>query len=311
MRLASPQAPFLPQLILALAGIFLSSPALLAQEDVNSTPVQKGTAALAAGDYDQAIEAYTQAIQSNPQDASAYFQRAVAYVKADEDDKAVADLARAIQINPRYRQAYYRRSFIYMIRGNYDQATADLNQAIQINPEFTQAYFRRACVEMMSGQDDPALSDLDRVIEIDPNFSQAYVRRSFAFMLKGDYAQTIAAMNQILQANPKAAGTYNRLAWLQATCPDASFRDGRKAIDNATTACQLTGWRMSSFLDTLAAAYAEAGDFINAMKCENLAIATQGDKEFADTQKSRLALYQSYRPYHVDKYNPHFEAVIN
>ena len=309
MKQAATKGAFFRTLVLIGAGVFFPSPGLFAQED--DAPDQDAAAAMKNRDFGQAIDDYTQAIQSNPQDATAYLQRALAYVKVAEDEKAIADLTQAIQIKPSYTLAYYRRSFIYMIGGKYDLASADLSQAIQIDPKFTKAYHRRACIEMLTGKDDLAIADLDRVIQIDPTFSQAYIRRSYALMLKGDYAQALQAMNEILLTNPKASGTYNRMAWLLATCPDPSFRDGEKAVANGTTACQLTGWRISAQIDTLAASYAEAGDFANAVKCEKLALAAPTDPETSDAQKSRLALYEADKPYHVDKYIPHFEATIN
>ena len=288
-----------------MAGLFLGSFAFAQESDA---PSQQGMDALKSGNYDQAIADDTQAIQSNPQDAQAYFKRALVYMTTGDDDKAIADLTQAIQINPRYAQAYFRRAFVYMIKGNYDQAAADLTQAIQINPQFKMAYYRRACVYMMKGDDDLAISDLNKTIQIDPNFAQADLRCSYAYMLKGDYSQAMATLNQIIQSHPNGWSAYNRLAWLLATCPQASFRDGKKAVENATKAFEVL--KSSQTRDTLAAAYAEAGDFISAVKWENEAIDYQSDKEVAEAQKTRLALYESYKPYHVEKYDPKFEAVV-
>ena len=95
-----------------------------------------------------------------------------------------------------------------------------------------------------------------------------------------------------------------------ATCPDPAHRDGKKAVENGTIACELTDWKVSAQLDTLAAAYAEAGDFLNAIKLENQAIDSQKNEALLADQKDRLALYQSYRPFHMDKYVPRLQMVI-
>jgi tetratricopeptide (TPR) repeat protein len=295
-------------LILITVGLFLASVAL-AQDDDTTSP---GTInAAKSSDYDQAIADFTQAIQKNPQNAQTYFQRAFVYMETGEDDKAIADLSQAIQIDPQFDKAYFRRSFIYMMKGSYDLAAADLNQAIQINPQFMKAYYRRACVYMMLGNDDQAITDLTKTIQINPSFAMAYLRRSYAYMLKGAYAQAITELDQFIQSHPNGAAAYNRLAWLLATCPQASFRDGKKAVEDATKACDISGWKVSANLDTLAAAYAESGDFINAVKWENEAISNQSDEKIAGDQKSRRALYENYKPYHVDKYDPKFNAVVN
>ena len=308
MKTVSLAKLFLTSLLLITVGLFLASPAFAQDDDMTTS----GTANTAnSGDNDRKIADFTQAIQNDPRNAQNYFQRAFVYMQTGEDDKAISDLTQAIQMDPKFDKAYFRRSFVYMTKGSYDLATADLNQAVQINPQFTKAYYRRACVNMMVGNDDQAVADLTKTIQINPNFFQAYLRRSYAYMLKGDYARAITELNEFIQNHPKGAAAYNRLAWLLATCPQASFRDGKKAVEDATNACNIAGWKMSAQLDTLAAAYAEAGDFINAVKWENEAIANQSDAKIAEDQKSRLTLYEKYQPYHVDKYVPTFTAVVN
>jgi len=292
---------------LAMLGLLLTAPFASAQ--TNDALLQKGQADLKADNYEQAEEDYTEALAANPQDEKAYYGRAYVYVKMSEDDKALADLGQALQIDPRYEQAYYRRSFIYMIKGNYDAAGADLAAALQIDPDSKKARYRKATVEMLAGKDDEAIADLDKVIALDPDFEQVSARRTYCFMLKGDYATALAQLNQALATNPTPLIT-NRLAWLLATCPDPKFRDGKKAVEVATNG-DLTAGHVTAQLDTLAAAYAEAGDFASAVMWETKAIERpHPDQATEDAQKSRLALYQSGKPYHVEKYVPEIQAVI-
>ncbi len=94
----------------------------------------------------------------------------------------------------------------------------------------------------------------------------------------------------------------NNLAWTLATCPDASLRDGKAALNYALRACQVSNWQNAAAIDTLAAAYAETGDFDNAVKYENkyltsLSLSTSDAAE----GEARLALYQAHQPYHEDK----------
>jgi serine/threonine protein kinase/Tol biopolymer transport system component/Flp pilus assembly protein TadD len=90
------------------------------------------------------------------------------------------------------------------------------------------------------------------------------------------------------------------LARLQATYPAAEFRDGAKAVENATKACELTDWKNADYVDTLAASYAEAGDFDLAVKCQKKAIDLLTEDASAESRsnyESRLNLYQSGKPY--------------
>src|SRR5205814_2080283 len=103
---------------------------------------------------------------------------------------------------------------------------------------------------------------------------------------------------EAIVANSKDDWSYNLLAWISATCPDSSLRDGKEAVSAATKACELTKWKELNWIDTLAAAYAESGDFEHAIQFQERAIHTGNPLE--SDQKSmqhRLALYKESKPY--------------
>ena len=101
------------------------------------------------------------------------------------------------------------------------------------------------------------------------------------------------------RTNPKAAASHNTRAWLLATCRDAKLRDGKKAVESATKACEITNWKQASFLDTLAAALAETGDFEHAVQRQNEAIDLSTTEQDKTAYQTRLALYLERKPYHV------------
>jgi len=86
-------------------------------------------------------------------------------------------------------------------------------------------------------------------------------------------------------------------AWLWATCPDAQLRDGKRAVQSAARACELTGWKDAGALDTLAAAYAEAGDFSKAIESQERAIKLFTDVTLRKVGEARLKLYRDGKPY--------------
>jgi len=89
---------------------------------------------------------------------------------------------------------------------------------------------------------------------------------------------------------------FNDLAWLLATCPEESLRDGRRAVELATRSCELTEWKGAGTLGTLAAAYAETGDFDKAVEWQEKAIklyTSEGDKK---EWSERLNLYKNRKP---------------
>jgi tetratricopeptide (TPR) repeat protein len=114
---------------------------------------------------------------------------------------------------------------------------------------------------------------------------------------KGDEDGAIACYREAIRLNPKSVNSLNDLAWVRAAGPDG-MRDGTEAVDLATRACELTGWKNPRFLDTLAAAYAEAGDFEKAVEYQKKAAALAvGDKELEADLRSRIALYERKQPF--------------
>jgi tetratricopeptide (TPR) repeat protein len=104
---------------------------------------------------------------------------------------------------------------------------------------------------------------------------------------------------EVDESDAALAGYLNEHAWRQATYPVAELRNGPEAIENATKACELTNWKVAAYVDTLAAAYAEAGDFAAAIEWQKKAVALLTEAQRARQQfdfESRLKLYESGRP---------------
>jgi len=102
-----------------------------------------------------------------------------------------------------------------------------------------------------------------------------------------------------VRVDPDHALAFNGLAWLRATCLVAEFRDGAKAVEHASKACELTNWKKAHYVGTLAAAYAETGDFDSAVKQQKKAIdlLTEEEEELRTDFEERLKLFQSGKPY--------------
>ena len=119
---------------------------------------------------------------------------------------------------------------------------------------------------------DIALGDYNEAIRLEPTSASVYHNRGIAWSDKKEHDKAIADYNEAIRLDPKDAPAYNNRAWLWATCPDAKYRDGKKAVQSATTACELSEWKGPNNLDTLAAANAEVGDFDSAVKWQSQAI---------------------------------------
>jgi tetratricopeptide (TPR) repeat protein len=261
----------------------------------------------AKGDYDKAIADYDEAIRIDPKNVEPHNNRAAAYQVKRDYDKAIADYDEAIRIDPKRVEPHNNRGILYQAKGDYDKAIADYNEAIRIDPKRVEPHYNRGILYQAKGDYDNAIADYDEAIRIDPNlairidpkYSLAYYDRGSLHQAKGDYDKAIADYDEAIRIDPKNVDAYNEVAWLRATCPQASLRDGKKAVEYATKACELSNWKDPNMLDTLAAAYAELGDFEQAIKWETNFLETASLSETSG--KSRLALYQTHRPYHAEK----------
>jgi tetratricopeptide (TPR) repeat protein len=112
------------------------------------------------------------------------------------------------------------------------------------------------------------------------------------------FTNAVEICRQAILANPKDDWSYNHLAWIKATCSESTIRDGKEAVAAARKACELTDWKQWSWIDTLAAAYAEAGDFKRALELEEQALRTGHPGESDQKEmRERIALYKQSRPF--------------
>src|SRR5262249_46794698 len=157
---------------------------------------------------------------------------------------------------------------------------------------FAAAYVARAHAHSSQKNYDLAIVNFDDAIRLDPMASAAHTGRAFAWTRKKHYEKAIADYNEAIRLDPQASGALNGRAWLASTCPEAKYRDGKKALGAATKACELTKWKQPMLLDTLAAAYAESGDFESARKWQTRAIELLTDESDQDEIRKRIRLYQ-------------------
>src|SRR5262249_6719446 len=138
-----------------------------------------------------------------------------------------------------------------------DQAASDLTRALQLDPDDFTFYRERGGIELEARHFARALADVNRAIEMSPRDARAFRVRGVIQSRRGRFEDAIADYKQALALDEDEFMACNDLAWLWATCPLERFRDGKRALEYATRACELTSYRNPASLDTLAAALAE------------------------------------------------------
>jgi tetratricopeptide (TPR) repeat protein len=179
----------------------------------------------------------------------------------------------------------------------FDQAIDYFTQQIGANPGAANLYLVRGLIWAVKGKADSALADFNEAIRLHPKDAVAYNNRGIAWKGKKEYDKAIADYDEAIHFDPKYAVAYNNRAWLWATCPDEKYRDGKKAVEDATRACEMSGWKDVNSIDTLAASYAEAGDFDKAVEWQGKANSLYADSEDRKKGEERLKLYKDGRPY--------------
>src|SRR5581483_12331108 len=146
------------------------------------------------------------------------------------------------------------------------------------------------------GDQDGALADFDEAIRLDPDNPAGYNLRAAAHYLRGDVVAALADHERALERAADDPATLNYLAWVLATSPEEALIDGPRAVGYAERACELTDWAKAGVLDTLAAAYAAAGRFEDAVRVARDAVAKAPDDGRGEYER-RLALYEAGRAY--------------
>ena len=182
----------------------------------------------------------------------------------------------------------------------HDDALNDFEAALNYDPEYADAFHNRAVEFARVGQLDDAITDLTEAITLRPR-SEFYRSRGVVFENLGEFAKAIEDYSQAARMDPNDSVSRNSMAWILATAGAEEIRRGGRAVEVAQEAVDLRD--SPSHRDTLAAAYAEVGEFSNAIQTQEQAInmlRTQGAKDAIKAFEQRLSLYKQGRPYRQD-----------
>jgi len=268
--------------------------------------VARGSVFVVIHNYDQAIEDLNKGIQLDSTNYLAYQIRGDAFRGKRQFDKAINDLTVAVSdssddaggLNNR-GESYKLRGIIYYEKHDFTNAMSDFTEAAKYLSDDYYIYELRGDCYNRKTDADKSLSDFNKAIELNPQAAGALYGRGVIYSYTGEYTNAIHDFEKTIQLRPKAVRAYNMLAWVLAICPDNKVRDGKKAVAFAAQACDMSNWTNYAYVDTLAAAYAETGDFDQAVKYQKQAAGMNGIPAANRTNvQNRLELYLQHKPYH-------------
>jgi len=244
----------------------------------------------------QAMQDFDAAIKLDPSRWKSYHHRGVCHALAADFDQAQADFSKAIALRPDYANAWFNRAEIYYEQGRYPEALSDYDEAIRLQDNDAGFYTGRAHTYVQTGKLENALADYNRAVKLAPESSDRLTNRGDCYRSLGDWDRAATDFRKAIELDGQFGRAFQSAAWLMATCPAEGFRNPKLAVRAAQKAIELDGDEDYIYLDTLAAAWATAGQFDKAQEAMRRAIVLAPAENRAPLEK-RQALYKNKKPF--------------
>jgi len=192
-------------------------------------------------------------------------------------------------------------SAILIDQNRLPEAVAHAENALRLRPRYPEAHINLGNVFLKQELPDEAIAHYRQALEIEPRLPKIHNNFGNALRLKGEFEQAIKQYERTIELNPRDISALNNLAWMFAACSRVTLRDGARAVDLASRADQLSQGTNVIVLHTLAAAYAQNGQFSEAIRTAERALQlakTQGNASLGDALRQEIALFRSGSPYH-------------
>jgi Flp pilus assembly protein TadD len=259
-----------------------------------------GIVLLQQGKIDEGIAQYRSALQMQPDSWDAEYNLGTALLGKAQVDEAILHCERAVRMRPTDPDAQVSLGNALFQKGRVDEAIAHYQAAITAHPDHFLARYSLGHALLEKGDLDGAIEICRSALLLRPSDVDCQTTLAIALEEKGNAVEAIQHYEKALQLAPTSVPTLTNLAWLLATSPDASVRNGPKAIELAKQVDRLVGGTNTIVLRTLAAAYAENGEFANAIRTARSAMQLarmHGEDAVMTDLDQQIALYQLGMPY--------------
>jgi tetratricopeptide (TPR) repeat protein len=251
--------------------------------------------------YDQAVAHYQAALKTNPESAPAQSDWGMALTKQGRWQESIAHYEEALRLDPTLAEAHNNLGIDYLQTGRLADGVRELRMTLKLNPGDTETEFNLAQALNQQQQWGDAAELLKPLAQAHPSDFNAQFQYGLALEHLGQTRDAMSHYAAALLKNPDFPDALQHLAWIAATDAQPELRNGRQAVEMAARACELTGQKRPGMLLTLAAAYAEAGRFGEALatvgKADELAKA-QGQKRIEAQAGSLRAAFEAGRAFH-------------
>ena len=310
--------------------------ALLVTGDNYLVQTNLGEAFLEQGDVDGAIPHLEEALRLNPRSYLAHYNRGLSYHFGGKPAEAIRHYQEALRLNPNHIPAHLNLGNALLQQGKAGEAVSHYREAVRLDPGSARVHASLGSACMRHGDLAEAVSEFQAALRLDPGLLDAYSDLGLVFQLQGEWEASVECFRRAIALEPGNASLHRSLAfslhsgghadlarmeyqeslrldpdwprlaaheaWSLATSPDSTRRNGSLAVQRAAQALQASGKRTPELLDTLAAAYAEAGQFAQAVTLAREArsrAAAAGRMDLVEQIEHRLRLYEQGQPFHA------------
>jgi Flp pilus assembly protein TadD len=214
-------------------------------------------------------------------------------------DGAITNYQSALKINPDYLEAHNNLGLAFLEKGQTGEAVLHFQKALELQSGLTEAHYNLGRAFFQEGRMAAAIAHYQKALELQPTMAECHLDLGNAFLQEGRTDQAVLHYEKALELQGQNNEALGNLAWVLATSPQAALRNGTMAIALARQANQLTGGNNPVVLHTLAAAYAEAGRFSEALENAHRALRLaehQSDSALTLAIRREIARYRAGSP---------------
>ena len=253
------------------------------------------------GEIDQAVVHYKKALQYQPDSFEAHYNLAAALVMQKKNAEAIEHYAASLKLKPDQTEVHYNLANILMEEDRLSEAVTYYNEALKIRPNYLQARSNLAKALAKQGNLLEAIQHWQQLVQLNPDQWVLHSNLGTAYHRLGELDKAVFHWQQTLRLKPDHVRIINQLAWLLATSQNPKYRDSARAVELAERGCNLTAYSEPTLLDTLAAAYAQAGRFDEAVRTAERALGLAKlvrQEKLTAGINSRLEMYKQGQPYY-------------
>jgi tetratricopeptide (TPR) repeat protein len=254
-----------------------------------------GKALVKNGATEEGSAQFRAALRIRPNDSDAAYSLGNALLEEGRLDEAISSFRQALASDPKNIEAHYNLGIALSRKGEFERAIAEFESTIQLQPQHAAAHNNLALALLKKSEVKRAIEEERKALQVEPKNAELRNNLAVGLLRDGQLAAAVTEWEETVRLHQDKTSVAITLAWILATAPEPSIRDGARALDLAQHAAQAAGGRNLLVIRVLAAAYAENGRYPEAIHAAQQAgqrAEASGQSAIANLLRGDLDLYR-------------------